>query len=83
MISYFKHWFAFRNLFVVILITAIVYKCFKMEHEKQLERHFTDMLLAQIAGSSLTAFKFAFLFVSASQVTTRFILFYYNISTKC
>ena len=84
MIASFKHWFAVHSLFFVILITAVVYEWFKMlQREKQLERHFTDMLLAQIAGSSLIAFKFAFPFISASRVTARFILFYYNISRKC
>ena len=84
MIVSFKHWFVVHNLFFFILIAAVVYEWFKMfEHGKNLNKHVTDILLAQIAGSSLIAFKFAFPFISASRVTARFGLFYYNISRKC
>ena len=84
MIASFKHWFAIHNMFFIVLVAAVVYEWFKlMKHEKEIKDHFHDMLVAQIAGSSLIAFKFAFPFISASRVTMKYVAFYFNLARKC
>ena len=79
-----KHWFAVHSFFFVVLVFAVVHEWFKlMKHKTGTEKYFNDLLVTQIAGTSMTTFAFAFPFISASRVTSKFTKFYVNIAMNC
>ena len=52
-------------------------------HKTTDQKHVCDLLVTQIAGSLMIASKFAFTFISASRVTSKFTTFYCNIARTC
>ena len=76
-----RYWFAAHNIFFVFLILATVFEwinVIKSTEEKHIENY--NIWFAQLTGSCLISYKFAFPFISASRVTARFNLFYYNVA---
>ena len=85
-----KHWFTIHNLFFIALIFAFVFEWFKAIKRGKGESFLKtsvpcqQVLFTSAIVSSLTiTFIFAFPFISASQVTSRFSKFYFNLTVKC
>ena len=79
-----KHWFAFHTCFFIVLVFAVVYEWLAlMTRKANGPNYFHDLLVTQIAGSLMITFKFAFPFIAASRVTSKFAAFYVNIAMKC
>ena len=79
-----KYWFAMHNIFFIFLVLAMIFEW--INAIKRSEQHWNvdvRIWVAQFAGSSLIAYKFAFPFISASRVTARFGSFYYNVARQC
>ena len=87
MIASCKHWFIVHILFFTALVFIFVYEWFKQtKHGKKAK--FSGpcqirMLIVAIAASLMLAFTFAFPFISASRVTSKFGKFYVNLNMKC
>ena len=92
MISKFKFWFASHNVMFVILLAAMIYEWIMLFRDtgstKKLDKRTRDcrshcnnkLLMAQISGTLLISYKFAFPILSASKVTSCFRNFYMNIA---
>ena len=79
-----NNWFAVHNFFFVVLVFTVVHEWFTlMKHKTGTEKYFNSLLVNQTAGSSMTAFAFAFPFISASRITSKFTKFYLNVVTDC
>ena len=81
MVASCRQWFAIHSLFYGTLVLIVVAKWFRLTKYKKLEiKYFYEVLIARIAGSLMVAFMFAFPFMAASRVTSRFSTFYFNIA---
>ena len=79
-----KWWFNVHTLFFFFLVSAMIFGWIKIfEKADQNTTYFNKLLLSQIGGSTYIAFKFSFPFLSASQITTRYNVFYYRIARNC
>ena len=79
-----RQWFAVHSFFFIVLVFALIAEWLKLgKHRKVEEKYFYYLLITQIAGSLMVAFKFAFPFIAASRVTSKFSTFYYNIAMNC
>ena len=81
MVASCRLWFAIHSLFFGILVLIFVPQWFRLtKHKKVDDKYFCDLLITQTVGSLMVAFKFAFPFISASRVTSKFSAFYFNIA---
>ena len=93
MISKFKLWFASHNVMFVILLAAMIYEWVMLFRDtgstKKLDKStskcrssycINKLLMAQLSGTLLICYKFAFPILSASKVTSCFRNFYMNIA---
>ena len=79
-----KWWFAVHTLFFTLLIVAIIVEWLKaFEVDILKKENLYHFIFAQISGSFFIAFKFAFPFLSASCVTSRYTKFYCRIARRC
>eukprot|EP00112_Aurelia_sp_Birch-Aquarium-sp1_P005652 Seg1643.6 transcript_id=Seg1643.6/GoldUCD/mRNA.D3Y31 product="hypothetical protein" protein_id=Seg1643.6/GoldUCD/D3Y31 len=88
MVSKFKLWFASHNVMFVILLAAMIYEWVivfrdtgSTKKPDPCRTHCKNkLLMAQISGTLLICYKFAFPILSASKVTSCFQKFYMNIA---
>ena len=85
MIDTCKHWFTIHSLFFITLMITVICEWFKLIKQEKAENKLAlrDLLMTHISGSIMIAFKFAFPIISASQVSSKFRTFYFNLSMKC
>ena len=76
MINKFKHWFVVHNAMFVCLVAAMLFEWFTFMKRSRFGK---INILAQVAGTILICYKFAFPFISASRVTVAFSDFYMNV----
>lgn len=80
-ISSFKPWFVVHTMFFVfIVLVGFVEWVIALKSDHQVNGR---VWLAQIAGSLLVAFKFAFPFISASRVTSKFEKMHARLNREC
>ena len=83
MTSMFKPWFATHNAVFIPLLAGIIYEWVKVLQatENRLPREcFSRLMAAQISGTLLIVYKFAFPIMSASLVTNSFTKYFRNIA---
>ena len=84
MVASLREWFAVHSFSFITMVVIFVSEWFKLtKHKKVDDKYFYYLLITQIAGSLMVAFKLAFPFISASRVTSRFNKFYFNIAMNC
>ena len=85
----FSLWFGLHNIFFLLIVAALIYEWLKIfdknnkRFEKLSENGKRKLLAAQIAGSLLVTYKFAFPFIAASRITAAFTKFYTKLARKC
>ena len=80
-VSSFKPWFIVHNMFFIfiVLVTFVEWMIALTDNHTGI----SHIWLAQIAGSLLIAFKFAFPFISASRVTSKFEEMHARFNREC